>query len=373
MNWKLSCCTVGLLVTLRLALGWHLFFEGVKKYHDDKWSSEVYLREAHGPLAPYFRDIAGDPLAERLTYREIPQSVDRASLENAKYMPERLEGEWDLWFDTFVETYRLDGDQLAEAKDKLHKRKHQLVHWLLNAKITIDKPSDLGPSASREMSIEDWIEYYEKLEADARSLTANELRQAQHELRKNEVSGWIKDKKDDARRIRAALAGALKAQDDDMRKIVRGVLTLEQHDKKMPDVIKPGLTQRDLLGWIDFLVPLGLVIAGGLLMLGFLTRTACVFGALLVLSFYLAMIPTPRAPDLVKNEGQLIVNKNLIEVLALLTLATLPTGRWAGLDGVFGYLFRRRVPARAQPAATPPPARELIPTVEAVRPAGRFT
>jgi hypothetical protein len=35
------------------------------------------------------------------------------------------------------------------------------------------------------------------------------------------------------------------------------------------------------------------------------------------------------------------VNKNLIEVIALLGIAFLPTGSWFGLDGIFRWMFRR--------------------------------
>src|SRR5271156_3629934 len=56
-----------MLVFLRLAIGWHFFVEGMDKLHNPTWTSAGYLREATGPLAPRFRDLAGDPLADALT------------------------------------------------------------------------------------------------------------------------------------------------------------------------------------------------------------------------------------------------------------------------------------------------------------------
>ena len=50
------------LIALRLAIGWHCFVEGMEKVSTPNWSSEAYLRESIGPLAPYCRDMAGDRL-----------------------------------------------------------------------------------------------------------------------------------------------------------------------------------------------------------------------------------------------------------------------------------------------------------------------
>ena len=78
-------------------------------------------------------------------------------------------------------------------------------------------------------------------------------------------------------------------------------------------------------------------------------------GALLLLSFYLSMPPFPWLPENLRAEGHyLFVNKNLIEMLALLALATVPSGRWVGFASssrscrppIGSFLIRRRFPAR---------------------------
>jgi uncharacterized membrane protein YphA (DoxX/SURF4 family) len=95
-------------------------------------------------------------------------------------------------------------------------------------------------------------------------------------------------------------------------------------------------TQQELLDW---LVTFGLTAAGLCLLVGFLTRPACLVGALLLLMFYLAMPPVPGVPDNPRAEGHyLFINKNLIEMLALLALATTHSGRWLGLDGLLPVL-----------------------------------
>lgn len=48
-----------LLVVVRFAVGWHLFYQGFGKLQAAHWSSEGYLRAATGPLASLFHKLAG--------------------------------------------------------------------------------------------------------------------------------------------------------------------------------------------------------------------------------------------------------------------------------------------------------------------------
>jgi len=68
-----------------------------------------------------------------------------------------------------------------------------------------------------------------------------------------------------------------------------------------------------------------------------------VAGALFLLLFFLAMPPFPGWPENPRAEGHyLFINKNIIEMLALLALATTRSGRWVGLDGLVQFLSPRR-------------------------------
>ena len=62
----------------------------------------------------------------------------------------------------------------------------------------------------------------------------------------------------------------------------------------------------------------------------------------MVFGFYMAMPPWPGVPEAPGPEHSFIVNKNMIEVLALLALGFIPTGRWFGLDAMVSKLFRRK-------------------------------
>jgi len=87
------------------------------------------------------------------------------------------------------------------------------------------------------------------------------------------------------------------------------------------------------LVFVDFLNVWGLILVGLGLMLGVLTRTATVFGIIMLLLYYLA---APAWPGLVYSlpaEGSyLIINKTLIELCALLVTLFFPTGHLVGLD-----------------------------------------
>ncbi len=51
------------LVALRLAIGWHLMYEGVTKLLQGNWTSYAYLMDSQGWFAGFFRSLAGNQTA----------------------------------------------------------------------------------------------------------------------------------------------------------------------------------------------------------------------------------------------------------------------------------------------------------------------
>jgi thiosulfate dehydrogenase [quinone] large subunit len=92
--------------------------------------------------------------------------------------------------------------------------------------------------------------------------------------------------------------------------------------------------------WLDRGVKIGLLLIGLSLILGLFTRLGS-WGALFFLTlFYLLYIPTMGVPQ-PNNEGTyLLVNKTLIEAVAVCVLLAFNTGAIAGLD----LLLQRRRP-----------------------------
>ena len=87
------------------------------------------------------------------------------------------------------------------------------------------------------------------------------------------------------------------------------------------------------LAFIDFLNEWGLVLVGLGLMLGFLTRTAAVFGIRMLALYYLATPPWPGFVYAIPSEGAyMVINKTFIELCALVVTLLFSTGHIIGLD-----------------------------------------
>lgn len=354
------------LVLLRLAIGWHFLIEGLDKLHDQGWTSETYLRESVGPLAPVFRDLAGDRLAERLTV-----GADGG-------LPPALEAEWDAYFERFKDRYDLDENQEDLARAILAQVKAEALETLTVTKRPVAVPSPKSPSLMVDMTLQERLAELKKREERVRQIQNDEL-PAASKREEEETFARLRDAKASAARLRADLKAELAGLNSYLVSMLAegpvltaGQLTSENGGAvfevpgfertaktSVEHAFRRSLWHWSLLDWSDFLVKWGLVVVGGCLLLGLLTRTACVVGAGYLLMFFLAMPPLPGYPESPRAEGHyLYVNKNIIEMFALLALATTRSGRWAGLDALFA-LFRRHpegAPARAPYPNEPRPA-----------------
>jgi len=100
----------------------------------------------------------------------------------------------------------------------------------------------------------------------------------------------------------------------------------------------------------------GLPVIGLGLILGCFTRVVSIGGVLLLSMYYLAHPPFLGTDFRMPVEGHYLgVNKNLIELLALLLFVVYPTSALAGLDRLFGNLWRRVRERSAASAEVPDP------------------
>ena len=91
---------------------------------------------------------------------------------------------------------------------------------------------------------------------------------------------------------------------------------------------------------VDFLNIWGLILIGLGLMLGIFTRAASIAGIVLLGLYYIAVPPFIGMDFGVPQEGHyMIVNKNLVELLALCVLAVIPTGHYIGLARLLKILM----------------------------------
>jgi thiosulfate dehydrogenase [quinone] large subunit len=102
-------------------------------------------------------------------------------------------------------------------------------------------------------------------------------------------------------------------------------------------------SQPNLLANADMVTMWGLTAVGLCLVLGLFTRIAALGGIVFILLFYFAAPPFVGYFYSLPSEGSyLIVNKNLVELCALLVILTTGSGRFAGLDRIVHGLLARR-------------------------------
>lgn len=336
------------LVLLRLAIGWHFLFEGLEKIHsvnvgpaegNRPWTSKAYLREAVGPLAPYFRRQAGDTDEEALallSVQPVPEGQDPSRIPPRQRIAPVLDQAWDEYFRRFKTHYGLDPEQEKLAQAKLEQAKDQAVLWLLNQEPLreVEKTYPSGTLKVKQAPAESVREYRQKVE-ELHDIENNKLLAFDRDVEK----ARLRQLKSDINRMRTQLLADLQKPLIDS---LATVLTDEQKKKgpvtDLPEEKRPWYV-KTRVEWIDWITRYGLTAVGACLLLGLFTRTACLAGAAFLLLFYLSMPPWPWVPENPRAEGHyLFINKNLIELLALLALATTRSGRWAGLDGLFQLL-----------------------------------
>lgn len=394
---RIPFLTCAFLVLLRLAIGWHFLVEGYEKVasaytgptetvlgSSRPFSSAGYLRESTGPLSSFFRwQAGGDPDEQalaRFDVRPVPEGKDPAQTSWRERIPTALDADWNEYLERFAQHYQLTDEQRQQAQAKLDESKERAVAWLLG-------------KGAKEIENTEFPTATFKVEETAPQ-RVNEYRTKVKEIDRvenQEFPAFGKDTyrqrlrtlKSDTARLRAELLADLeRPMVDDLQ----GVLTGEQ--KRLGPVppaesVSPGdwIPQRagavvgrgaaapvpPRIAWVDWSVRWGLVVIGGCLFAGLFSRPAAVAGALFLAMLYLALPPFPWLPENLRAEGHyLFVSKNLIEMLALLALATVPSGRWFGLDGLFQFVNPRRW--RAGPSE---PGRSNVPDRRLAHPAMR--
>lgn len=97
-----------------------------------------------------------------------------------------------------------------------------------------------------------------------------------------------------------------------------------------------------ILAIVDFCNIWGLIFIGLALMLGLFTRIAGLAGALLLCMYYVANPPF-TLPDSMKEGTYMIIDKNLIEMTALIFIAFLPSASFIGMKQVRRFLHYIKV------------------------------
>ena len=118
---------------------------------------------------------------------------------------------------------------------------------------------------------------------------------------------------------------------------------LKQARGPFAELFKGLAADPNMLANADLITMWGLTIVGLCLVLGLFTRLASLGGIAFILLFYLCNPPFVGYFYSIPTEGSyLIVNKNVVELCALLVILVTGSGRFAGLDGIVHALLGRR-------------------------------
>ena len=383
---------VVMIVLLRISIGWQFLYEGLWKIDSlstaRPWTAEGYLKNSAGPLRPFFRAMAGDPDDFKwLDYNHTSNKWDvwktrfadhygldknqRARLTQLvdgfgdfrvvlKKMPAGVEIKGSL---ARVVRYDKEKGQLVVSGEFTDDPKKPQLRMLPRERDLLLElaPGDDDDSKTYRAAISYLFEraasrlsFKEKLAAslggdperagvvDSRQKgTVDHHRLGKIELYRDQVVRYegnlqkattnfnhehLQRQFAELQALRAEVVGPVKALDQEMKTAAQNLLTQKQLTMGPPSL--PWAP----IDWTNFQTIAGLTLLGLLLISGLFTRAAAVGGALMLLSFYLVMPPWPGVPPAPGPEHSLWINKNLIEVLALIAIAAMPTGRWFGLD-----------------------------------------
>ena len=322
-------------MVLRLTIGWHFYSEGTKKL-EPGFSSAGFLGQAKGPLAGLYlrqlpdgyqwRKLLAVPLAsEQLTQEEQADnaawSADysrRSAAAGKAGEPQPAElpphapayrdwGEnvilaWGQTLKRFQELSFLRDEQRQRAQHVLDRRLRQLTDYLADNEAAI---AEYRHEISR---IAAW-----QASAQTGSLPYHDERINSETKRSAALSqSWVRDVDEFAVGLQTDLLRLLDEQQVDAYGPEATISVTE------PSAIR--------LARIDKAVTWLTLGVGGCLLLGFLTPLAACGGALFLLS---VMASQPPWVDGAVTE---YFYYQLVELIALLTLAAVGAGRWAGLD-----------------------------------------
>lgn len=302
------------LVLLRIAIGWHFLYEGVTKVYstpegrdsflakvlprpnqpEPPFSAEGYLRNATGPLAPYFRDL-------------VPDIDGLAMLDE-----DNLKRSWERDLERFSGHYQFDEAQLKAAIAALRERMIAAHDWFLDLE-----------NRQKISKYRDDLAHIDRVLASPKSLSFERERAYEERGKLNTT--------------RAELLEPINAWTETLHDAWTEIAGAESTSA-------PPAPLKTKLDWINLATMYGMIAVGLGLILGFLTPLSALGAVGYLTLFYLSMPPWPHLPAGPMQEGHyLYVNKNLIELLACLALACLPTGRWVGLDAVVMPILGRLV------------------------------
>jgi uncharacterized membrane protein YphA (DoxX/SURF4 family) len=328
-----ACC---ILVALRLVIGWHFLVEGLHKIHTHQlgktstntpWTSEGFFREGYGPAAEW---------ARHALHIDVGDFKERFATDGVR-------GELFDYKEQVERHYRLTPNQSLDTRNVMMKDLEGLEKWLAPDHATNSKKSVVWGTVELKSSIPDQLS-----ELDAKAKAIREIEDSEKPAFNSDVDkSRLRSLKNEMRTIQtelgAALDGRLSTIKSNYLAAVENCLT---DDQKRAGPL-PEFASQSRVAMLDKMTMWSHVVLGGLLLVGLFSRLSSLLLALFLLSVTLIAPAVPWAPTPPGSTGHyLYINLYTIEMIALLALTFLPTGRWFGLDALFS-----RAPRSASPVA----------------------
>jgi uncharacterized membrane protein YphA (DoxX/SURF4 family) len=313
------------LVALRIAVGWHFFKEGLAHRADPNWTSEGFLKQAKGPLAANFQAVLPKfHNWDRLILVPLPdanpaakdESEDEAAEKSAKSNKkpttvyddwlDQVKADWKTELGTYSDFHKLSDEQKTQAAEIQKQSLKQLEDYLKDNTTDIRLYRELAYRAQMMQAVPGGgeIPFIKNRAAAVEKNPTNEVGLAgTAAVISSPPPAWE--------------AGA---------KGIEQLYHMRLDDLLSPDQHKLGDLPADTakLHKINQLVIWGLIGVGACLVVGLFTRLAALAGALFLLSIICTQPPWAA--------GTVDTYNQVVEMLALLVLATTTVGRWGGLD-----------------------------------------
>ena len=350
---KCGCCAavvIALIVVLRIGVGWHFLYEGIWKTDPaNGFSSKGFLGMAKGPVKEFYYfflpDLGGE---DRLQMAEVYRGTVGDDGVRAVKKSDRIgwtfpviEKEWFTHYRDFRAKYGLGGEENAEQRAQA---KAILDQYVLSLReYVLENREDIRAFTASKGRFE------KKMAATKNDAEYQRIRDwdAEHKYR-NEGEKFISEPIAMGKNLKLALWDVLTPEQralgelpdisygSDSSCIMDFVASLPW----LRNFAKPSRT-----GLLDLTVTLGIAAIGLCLLLGFCSRLAALGGACFLLNVVLSQFPWPTVypffPDQIGHF--MIFSKDAIELLVCLFLASIPAGRWGGLDWFVWNCFGKYV------------------------------
>jgi uncharacterized membrane protein YphA (DoxX/SURF4 family) len=316
-RYRIGLLTVAALVALRLGLGCHFFYEGVWKItHKDEFTAEPFLSQAKGPMANLFYAMIPDLYAQSLK----PETVkdEKTGKETSRIKLEPVTARWTEIRQNLLSVLAPDPDadqESAAAYKKFEADSEKILqkHEKQLEKYFQDQAGDI-------QAFFGVLDRYENDPAKNQDATFQKERRWKKMLElRADAKVWIKELED---------------REQTYLNVLRDAMDQPQRDRADAQPCNWRIWQWPRMKQINFAVTWGLTAIGFCLLIGFFTRLAALGGACFMVFVVMTQPawPTIYPPDPNVVGHALLINKDFIELLALLAISTTAVGRWGGVD-----------------------------------------